>query len=146
MELPAAEGAAVSPVREKTPPGIYIATKNDVTQTSFIEGHLGGILKDKDFPALEIMGDILGGGFQSRLVQRVRTQLGLAYDISADWGANYDHPGLFEIAGSTKSASTAETLEGHAGTGRADPHRSQVTAGRARNCTAIRAERSRLRL
>jgi zinc protease len=57
------------------------------------------------------MGDILGGGFQSRLVQRVRTQLGLAYEISADWGANYDHPGVFEIGGSTKSASTAETLK-----------------------------------
>ena len=57
------------------------------------------------------MGDILGGGFQSRLVQRVRTQLGLAYEISADWGANYDHAGLFEIGGSTKSASTADTLK-----------------------------------
>ena len=66
---------------------------------------------DKDFPALEVMGDILGGGFQSRLMQRVRTQLGLAYEISADWGANYDHAGLFEIGGSTKSASTADTLK-----------------------------------
>ena len=99
------------PVREKPAPGIYVANKEDVTQTFFIEGHLGGELKDKDLPALEIMADILGGGFQSRLVQRVRTQLGLAYDISAEWGASYDHPGLFEIGGSTKSASTAETLK-----------------------------------
>jgi len=99
------------PVQEKARPGIYLAEKDDVTQTFFTEGHLGGELKDKDFPALEIMGDILGSGFQSRLMQRVRTQLGLAYDISADWGANYDHPGLFEIAGSTKSASTADTLK-----------------------------------
>jgi zinc protease len=99
------------PVREKAQPGIYLAKKDDVTQTFFIEGHLGGQLDDKDFPALEVMGDILGGGFQSRLVQRVRTQLGLAYDISADWGAHYDHPGLFEIEGSTKSASTADTLK-----------------------------------
>jgi zinc protease len=99
------------PVREKSQPGIYLAKKDDVTQTFFIEGHLGGQLDDQDFPALEVMGDILGGGFQSRLVQRVRTQLGLAYDISADWGAHYDHPGLFEIGGSTKSASTADTLK-----------------------------------
>lgn len=98
-------------VREKARPGIYVAQKDDVTQTFFVEGHLGGELKDKDFPALEVMADILGGGFQSRLVQRVRTQLGLAYDISADWGPNYDHPGLFQIGGSTKSASTAETLK-----------------------------------
>src|ERR1039457_348596 len=99
------------PVREKPQPGIYLAKKDDVTQTFFIEGHLGGQLNDKDFPALEVLGDILGGGFRSRLVQRVRTQLGLAYEISADWGANYDHPGLFEIGGSTKSASTADTLK-----------------------------------
>ena len=99
------------PVREKAQPGIYLAKKDDVTQTFFIEGHLGGQQNDKDFPALEVMGDILGGGFQSRLLQRVRTQLGLAYEISADWGAHYDHPGLFEISGSTKSSSTAETLK-----------------------------------
>lgn len=99
------------PVREKAQPGIYLAAKDDVTQTFFVAGHLGGELNDKDFPALEIMGDILGGGFQSRLMQRVRTELGLAYEISADWGANYDHPGLLEIGGSTKSASTAETLK-----------------------------------
>jgi zinc protease len=99
------------PVREKPRPGIYLAKKDDVTQTFFIEGHIGGRLNEQDFPALEVMGDILGGGFQSRLVQRVRTQLGLAYEISGDWGANYDHAGLFEIDGSTKSASTADTLK-----------------------------------
>jgi zinc protease len=98
-------------VGEKAQPGIYLAEKDDVTQTFFIEGHLGGRRDDPDLPALEVMGDILGGGFQSRLVQRVRTKLGLAYDISAGWGANYDHSGLFEIAGSTKSASTADTLK-----------------------------------
>jgi predicted Zn-dependent peptidase len=98
-------------VRVTAQPGIYLAKKDDVTQTFFIEGHLGGRLDDKDLPALEVMGEILGGGFQSRLVQRVRTQLGLAYEISADWGADYDHPGLFEIGGSTKSASTADTLK-----------------------------------
>jgi zinc protease len=99
------------PVRQQVHPGIFLAEKNDVTQTFFIEGHLAGELRDKDLPALEVMGDILGGGFQSRLMQRVRTQLGLAYEISATWGSNYDHPGLFEIGGSTKSSSTADTLK-----------------------------------
>jgi zinc protease len=92
-------------------PGVYVATKADVTQTYFALGHLGGELKDKDYPALEVMADILGGGFKSRLFQRVRTQLGYAYEVGADWGANYDHPGLFLISGSTKSASTADTLK-----------------------------------
>jgi zinc protease len=91
-------------------PGIHLAVKTDVTQTSLVIGHLGGELKDKDYPALEVMSDILGGGFQSRLFQKVRTQLGYAYEVSASWGADYDHPGLFEIVSSTKSASTTETL------------------------------------
>jgi zinc protease len=92
-------------------PGVYLAVKKDVKQTFFSIGQLGGEFKDKDYPALVIMADILGGGFRSRLVQRVRTKMGNAYDIGADWDANYDHPGLFEISGGTKSLSTVETLQ-----------------------------------
>jgi predicted Zn-dependent peptidase len=92
-------------------PGTYLAVKKDVTQTFFSIGQLGGQYNDKDYPALVIMADILGGGFRSRLVQRVRTKMGNAYDISADWDANYDHPGLFEISGGTKSLSAVETLK-----------------------------------
>jgi len=99
------------PVRRTPEPGVYLATKTDVTQTSFILGQLGGELKDKDYPALEVMADILGGGFRSRLFQRVRTQLGYAYNISSNWGAGYDHPGLFEVSGSTKSLSTTEAIK-----------------------------------
>jgi zinc protease len=98
-------------VREKASPGTHLASKEDVTQTFFSIGHLGGILRDKNYPALAGMGDILGGGFSSRLVKKVRTQLGYAYSISAAWGATYDHPGLFRVAGSTKSLSTTETLQ-----------------------------------
>ena len=59
--------------------------KKDVTQTFLSMGELGGELRDKDYPALEIMADILGGGFQSRLVQQIRTKMGNAYEISASW-------------------------------------------------------------
>ncbi len=99
------------PKVDHTPkPGIYLATKTDVTQTNFAFGELGGELDSKDYPALEVMSYILGGGFQSRLFKRVRTDLGLAYSISASWGADYDHPGLFEVSGSTKSGSTEEAI------------------------------------
>lgn len=99
------------PVSANPKPGIYVATKTDVTQTNLVLGQPGGVLRDKDYPALEVMADILGGGFQSRLFQKVRTQLGYAYNVSSVWSANYDHPGTFEIVSSTKSASTAETLK-----------------------------------
>jgi zinc protease len=95
----------------KPAPGAYLAVKKDVTQTFFSIGQLGGQFNDKDYPALVIMADILGGGFRSRLVERVRTRMGNAYDIGADWDANYDHPGLFQISGGTKSLSTVETFK-----------------------------------
>lgn len=97
-------------VNNQAKPGIYLATKPDVTQTSFAMGHLGGMVSDKDYPALEVMADILGGGFHSRLIRQVRSKLGYAYDVGAGWGAAYDHPGIFEIEGQTKSASTVDTL------------------------------------
>jgi len=99
------------PVNAKPEHGVFLATKTDVEQTFFSLGHLSGELRDKDFPALEVMADILGGGFHSRLMQTVREKLGYAYAISASWGANYDHPGLFQISGSTKSASTVDTIK-----------------------------------
>jgi zinc protease len=98
-------------VDNQAKPGIRVGVKSDVTQTGFAMGHLGGMLSDKDYPALEVMADILGGGFHSRLFLKVRTQLGYAYDISANWGSGFDHPGIFDISGSTKSASTVDTFK-----------------------------------
>jgi zinc protease len=103
--------AAFPPVAGKPAAGTFLAAKPDATQTFFSIGQLGGVFRDKDYPALEIMADILGGGFQSRLFRRVRTEMGNAYDIEAGWNANYDHAGLFAITGSTKSVSTVETLQ-----------------------------------
>jgi predicted Zn-dependent peptidase len=99
------------PVTAKPAPGVYLAPKQDVTQTSFALGHLGGVLKDPNVPALSVMSDILGGGFSSRLFKEVRTRMGLAYSISGGWGSNYGHPGLFQISGSTKSASTVASIQ-----------------------------------
>ncbi len=97
-------------VSAKPMPGIFLASKDDVAQTFFQIGLLGGELRDKDFPALSVASDILGGGFFSRLFMQVRTRLGYAYSIGAAWNANYDHPGLFRISGSTQSKDTEATL------------------------------------
>ena len=97
-------------VREKTAPGIFLAEKEDVTQTFFDVGTLGGELRDKDYPALSVAAEILGGGFSSRLFRNVRTEHGWAYNIGSSWSANYDHPGEFHISGSTQSAHTVDTL------------------------------------
>ncbi len=98
-------------VTAKPAPGIYFAEKSDVTQTFFAIGELGGTLREKDYAALQVAATILGQGFSSRLMSQIRTKLGYAYDISASWSANWDHPGTFRIGGSTKSQSTTETLQ-----------------------------------
>jgi zinc protease len=95
----------------KAAPGVYFAPREDVTQTFFSIGHLGGTLRDPDYPALEVAANILGEGFSSRLISRIRTQLGYAYSIGASWSANYNHPGTFRIGGSTKSMTTVETVQ-----------------------------------
>jgi zinc protease len=92
-------------------PGIYLAEKKDVQNAFFALGHLGGQPNDKDNPALQIMADVLGGGFHSRLVERVRSRMGNAYDIGARWRVDFDHPGLFEISGSANPISIVETLK-----------------------------------
>jgi zinc protease len=107
------EQPAVPPfpaVTAKAAPGIFLAEKPDVTQTFFTIGLLGGTLRDPDYPALEVASHILGSGFTSRLMSQIRTKLGYAYSIGAGWGAAYDHPGTFRIVGSTKSATTTETI------------------------------------
>ncbi len=98
-------------VEAKAAPGVFLATKSDVTQTFFNIGELGGEYRDKDYPALEVAAQILGGGFSSRLLRRIRTELGWAYNIGSSWDADYDHPGLFRISGSTQSVHTVDTLK-----------------------------------
>ena len=92
-------------------PGIFLVSKKDVTQTFIEMGHLGGELHDKDFAALSVAADVFGGGFSSRLFREIRTRLGYAYSVGSDWGANYDHPGVFRIGVSTKTQTTTETIK-----------------------------------
>ncbi len=54
------------------------------------------------------MDEILGGGFGSRLFQKIRTQLGLAYAVGGGFELPYDHPGEFRVEVLTKSATTVE--------------------------------------
>jgi zinc protease len=90
---------------------VYFVDKPDVNQSNIRIGHLGGVLRDPDYAALEVMNSILGGGFHSRLFRTVRSDLGLAYHASSSWGARYEQPGVFQIAIGTKSESTVAAIE-----------------------------------
>ena len=98
-------------VKRRPKGGVFVVEKSDVNQTNIRIGHLGGLFNDDDYPALRVLSSILGGGFQSRLFQVVRSKLGLAYAAYASWGANYQHPGVFTISIGTKSESTMQAVE-----------------------------------
>jgi len=87
-------------------PGIYFANKSDVDQSNVYMVGLGTEQRNPDFYALSVMNEVFSGGFGSRVVQNVRTKLGLAYEVGGSFGAAYDHPGLFAVGLGTKSSST----------------------------------------
>jgi zinc protease len=92
-------------------PGVYFVDKQDVNQSNIWIVGLGTDRKNPDYFALTVMNEIFSGGFGSRLFQKVRTQLGLAYSVSGSYGASYDHPGLFRVVAGTKSASTVDATQ-----------------------------------
>jgi zinc protease len=92
-------------------PGVYFIAKEDVNQSNVEIMALGTDRHNPDVPTLAVMNEILGGGFASRLFQKVRTELGLAYAVGGGFGLAYDHPGAFRVEVLTKSASTVEATQ-----------------------------------
>lgn len=90
---------------------VYFINKPDVDQSNIQIVGLGVTRHNPDVPTLAVMNDILGGGFGSRLFQKVRTELGLAYAVGGGMGAEYDHPGLFDVEVLTKSSTTVEATK-----------------------------------
>jgi len=92
-------------------PGVSFINKDDVNQSNVEIVGLGTDRKNPDVPALAILNDILSGGFASRLFQKVRTELGLAYAVGGGVGFGYDHPAAFRVEVLTKSSSTVEATD-----------------------------------
>jgi zinc protease len=87
-------------------PTINFVEKSDVDQSNVLIVGLGTERSNPDFYALSVMNQVFSGGFGSRVVQNVRTKLGLAYSVGGAFSASYDHPGIFYVQAATKSAST----------------------------------------
>jgi len=92
-------------------PGVYFINKEDVNQSDVQIVGIGIDRHNPDVPAVAVMNQILGGGFTSRLWQKVRTQLGLAYEVEGGISFAYDHPGPFSAVVLTKSLSTDEATK-----------------------------------
>jgi zinc protease len=105
-KLPAAQAAFRDPA-----PGIYFVEKTDVNQSSIEMVDLGIDRRNPDYYALEVMNELFGGGFSSRLFVNIRTKQGLAYSVGGGVGTAFDHPGITRFAMGTKSASTAAGID-----------------------------------
>jgi zinc protease len=93
-------------------PGVYLIEKNDVNQSTIEMVDLGIERRNPDYYAVEVMNELFGGGFSSRLFVNLRTRQGLAYNVGGGIGAGYDHPGISRFVIATKSGSTATAIEG----------------------------------
>lgn len=85
------------------PPGIYIVNK-DVNQGR-VSVLLPGVLRDDPaFLTLQVMNDILGGGgFTSRIMNRVRSDEGLAYGAGSTFPGGVYYPVAFHASFASKS-------------------------------------------
>jgi predicted Zn-dependent peptidase len=88
-------------------PGAYIVNK-DVNQGR-ASLRLPGILRDNpDFFPIQVMNDILGGGgFTSRIVNRVRSDEGLAYSAYSSFPGGVYYPLTFTAGFQSKSRTVA---------------------------------------
>ena len=90
---------------------VNFVEKADVNQSNVLIVGLGTERSNPDYYALSVMNEVFSGGFGSRVVQNVRTKLGLAYSVGGAFSASYDHPGIFYVQAATKSESTVAATQ-----------------------------------
>lgn len=91
-------------------PRFHFVDRSDMTQSIIRIGHIGGLRDNPDYAALQVMNQILSGGFSGRLMQEVRTRQGLAYGVSGSFGSNVLFPGVFFAGLSTATENTAAAI------------------------------------
>lgn len=104
---------AKNPPTNFTPgPRTLFVERPRITQTSIMLGHGLDLRRDHaDFPAIQMMNEILSGGMSARLFTEVRTRKGLAYSVRGQAMANYDRPGLFYASVLTRNEQALDAAE-----------------------------------
>ena len=92
---------------ELAKPGAYVVNK-DVNQGRVAVLLPGMMRDDPDLPAVMVMNDILGGGgFTSRIMNRVRSDEGLAYSAFSRMDPGIYYPGVMHAGFQSKSRTVA---------------------------------------
>ncbi|WP_228060318.1 MULTISPECIES: pitrilysin family protein [unclassified Coleofasciculus] len=90
--------------------GIFMVNQPQLTQSYVQLGHLGGQFDNPDYPALDVLNQVLNG-FGGRLFNEVRSRQGLAYSVYGFWSPRFDYPGVFLAGGQTRSEGTVPFIQ-----------------------------------
>jgi zinc protease len=110
------ERGPVSQAYTSSPPQIaatrlYLVDRPELTQSEIRMGHLGLPRHHPDFFPLRLVNYILGeGGFSSRLMTRIRSDLGFTYGIRSHFHFRRA-PGPFTISTFTPAENTAQVIQ-----------------------------------
>ncbi|HEY9611500.1 pitrilysin family protein, partial [Allocoleopsis sp.] len=85
--------------------GVFFVNQPQLTQSYVQIGHIGGELNSPDYPALDVLNQVMNG-FGGRLFNEVRSRQGLSYSVYGFWSPRYDFPGTFVAGGQTRSDAT----------------------------------------
>ncbi len=90
---------------------INLVKRPEANQSWILMGHMAEITKKSpDYYPMIMMNNILGGAFNSRIFQKLRTQMGLSYAPAGFYDIAYDYPGLLYLMSQTKSEKTMAAI------------------------------------
>ncbi|MFO8032077.1 MAG: pitrilysin family protein [Desulfohalobiaceae bacterium] len=90
---------------------LNLVHKPDVNQSFILLGHIGDYRQNPDYATLQVLNEVLSGGFSGRLFRNLRSRQGLAYSVFGRYGCEYFYPGMFFVGLQTKSERTAEAIQ-----------------------------------
>ena len=103
----------VPPIQWAEGPRLILIEK-DINQSNIRMGHRGGlrVADNPEYFAAQVADFLLGGGggFNSRLLQRVRSDSGFAYSTFSNWGAETDREGQFFAGAQTRADKTVAAI------------------------------------
>jgi zinc protease len=106
IQGPQAPGPEEPPLPAISGVQVFLVDRPDLTQSQIRLGHIGIAHAHPDYLAFEVMNYILGaGGFASRLMRRVRSELGYTYGIRGSLEPR-KHSGPFTISTFTPTETT----------------------------------------
>ncbi len=98
------------PVPENRYESSVVYAQKLLPQSTILLGHLCCPKNNPDYFPMVVLNDILGEGFNSRLMREIRSNRGLAYSVGSFYRGDIDY-GVFGAYAMTKTETTATVIE-----------------------------------